>query len=135
VCPIDESAWRYCKSSVWHDGIGLALFHIGIFRTPDPVCGSIFALIHDMLDHTACWILNWQGLVRNCSHLQLQVHCRAKFSCRGMGVAQEPRFADLRTCILAIVRHVFFAFPPSNAAAGGGSNIMIGVTNDLKWGL
>jgi hypothetical protein len=48
-------------------------------------------------------------------------------------IAQEPRFADLQTYILAIVRHVFFAFPPSNAAAGGGSNIMVGVTNDLNW--
>ena len=50
-----------------------------------------------------------------------------------MGIAQEPQFAALWTCISAIVRHVFFAFPPSNAAAGGGSDIMVGVTNDLKW--
>ncbi len=96
------------------------------------VCGSIFALIHDV-DPTG--LLNSQ-LTRNgpdllassiTSPLPSKIHLSWHGNCSGASIRR------LRTCILAIVRHVFFAFPPSNAAVGGGSDIMVGVTNDLKW--
>jgi hypothetical protein len=94
VHPIDESAWRHCESSVWHDGIGLALFHSEILSDPFAQFAVVFLPWFMTWITRACWILNWQGMGQTCSHRQLQAHCRAKFTCRGMGIAQEPRFAD-----------------------------------------
>ena len=61
VHPIDESARRHCESSVWHVGIGLALFHSGILSDPLAQFAVVFLPWFMTWITRACWILNWQG--------------------------------------------------------------------------